>query len=97
MIASAVGGALERRCAQAERVGDCILLVGLGNKLSGGKNKNRERDQASDFDGFCWMGGCNNQPKSGRIAQILLGEVGAQGDDDRGGCCYIVSVVKRRE
>ena len=28
------------------------------------------------------MGGRNNQPKSGRIVRILLGETGAQGDDD---------------
>jgi len=40
------------------------------------------------------MGGHNNQPKSGRIVRISFGETGAQGDDDGGGCCRIVSVVK---
>ena len=87
------GGIGEELRASGTRWG-LHLLVGLGNKLSGGKNKNRERDQTSDFDGFCWMGGCNNQPKSGRIVRILLGETGAQGDDDGGGRCRIVSVVK---
>jgi hypothetical protein len=80
-----------------ETPGGLRLLVGLGDKLSGGKNKNRERDQALDFDGFFWMGGRNNQPKSGRIVRILLGEMGAQVDDDGGGRCRIVSVVKVRE
>ena len=37
-------------------------------------NTNREGDGASDFDGSCWMGGRNNQPKSGRIVRINLGE-----------------------
>jgi hypothetical protein len=36
-----------------------------------------------DFDGSCWMGGLNNQPKSGPIIRIYLD--GAQGDGDRGG------------
>ena len=87
------GGAGEELRASGTH-GGLHLLVGLGDKLSGGKNKNRERDQTSDFDGFCWMGGRNNQPKSGRIVRILLGKTGAQGDDDGGGRCRIVSVVK---
>ena len=42
------------------------LLVVLGGKLSVGKIENRESDGALDFDGFCWMGGRNNQPKVGQ-------------------------------
>jgi hypothetical protein len=40
------------------------LLIALGGKWSDEKNKNREGDGALDFDGFCWMGVHNNQPKS---------------------------------
>ena len=40
------------------------LLIALGGEWSDEKNKNREGDGASDFDGFFWMGGHNNQPKS---------------------------------
>jgi hypothetical protein len=43
-----------------------LLLVVLGGELSVGKIENRESDGALDFDGFCWMGGRNNQPKVGR-------------------------------
>ena len=88
------GGGIGEELRVSGTRGGLHLLVGLGDKLSGGKNKNRERDQTSDFDGFCWMGGRNNQPNSGRIVRILLGETGAQGDDDGGGRCRIVSVVK---
>jgi hypothetical protein len=38
------------------------------------KNENREIDGALDFDGFCWMGGRNNQPKVGRNDGIYFGE-----------------------
>ena len=41
------------------------LLIALGGEWSNEKNKNREGDGASDFDGFFWMGGHNNQHKSG--------------------------------
>ena len=51
-----------------------LLIVLLGDEWSDEKNKNREGDGASDFDGSCWMGGCNNQPKSGPIVRIYLGE-----------------------
>ncbi len=34
----------------------------------------REGAGASNFDGFCLMVGHNNQPKSGRIIGICLGE-----------------------
>ncbi len=37
-------------------------------------NTNREGDGASYFEGSCWLGGRNNQPKSGRIVRINLGE-----------------------
>jgi hypothetical protein len=40
------------------------LLIALCGEWSDEKNKNREGDGASDFDGFFWMGGHNNQPKS---------------------------------
>ncbi len=40
------------------------LLIALGGEWSDEKNKNREGDGASDSDGFFWMGGHNNQPKS---------------------------------
>ena len=88
------GGVIGEELRASGTRGGLHLHVGLGDKLSGGKNKNRERDQTSDFDGFCWMAGRNNQPKSGRIVRILLEETGAQGDDDGGGRCRIVSVVK---
>ena len=31
---------------------------------------NRDGDGASDFDGFCWIGGHNNQPKIDRIVKV---------------------------
>jgi hypothetical protein len=40
------------------------LLIALGGEWSDEKNKNREGNGVSDFDGFFWMGGHNNQPKS---------------------------------
>ena len=43
-----------------------LLLIVLGGELSVGKIENRESDGALDFDGFCWMGGRNNQPKVGQ-------------------------------
>jgi len=43
-----------------------LLLVVLGGELSVGKIENRESNGALDFDGFCWRGGCNNQPRVGR-------------------------------
>ena len=43
-------------------------------KWSDEKNKNREGDGASDFDGFYWIGGRNNQLTSDRIGGIYLGE-----------------------
>ena len=46
-----------------------------GDEMRDEKNKNREGDGASDFDGFCSIVGHNNQPKSGRIIGICLGEV----------------------
>ncbi len=40
------------------------------------KKRNREGGGASDFDGFCLIVGHNNQPKSGLIIGIYLGEAG---------------------
>ena len=45
-----------------------------GGRIERRKNKNRESDGASIFDGFQWMERCNNQPKSGPIVRIHLGE-----------------------
>ena len=42
------------------------LLVAFSGKFSVRKNKNRESDEVLDFNGFCWMGGHNNQPKVGQ-------------------------------
>ncbi len=50
------------------------LPIVLGGELRDEKNKNREGGGASDFDGFCLIVGHNNQPKSGRIVAICLGE-----------------------
>ncbi len=37
------------------------------------KYLNRDGDGALDFDGFCWIGGHNNQPKIDRIVKLYLG------------------------
>mgnify|MGYP006185546881 FL=1 len=50
------------------------LLIALGGEWSDEKNKNREGDGASDFDGFFWMGGHNNQLKSSRNVGVNYGE-----------------------
>ena len=55
------------------RGGGCFLNI-LGNEIWDEKDTNREGDGASDFDGFCWMGGQNNQPKSSPIVGVYYGE-----------------------
>jgi hypothetical protein len=61
----AVGWALERRLIRAERVGaDFYSSLWVANGAK--KKKKREGDGALDFDGVCWMGGHNTQPKSSR-------------------------------
>ena len=55
--------------------GGTRLLVILGGELRVGKIENRESNGALDFDGFCWMGGRNNQPKVGRNDCIYFGEM----------------------
>ena len=68
-------GALERRFEWAKRVGGDVCP---SNQVANGatkKKENREGGGASDFDGFCLIVGHNNQPKSGRIVGICLGEV----------------------
>jgi hypothetical protein len=50
------------------------LLIVLGGELSVGKIGKRESNGALDFDGFCWMGGRNNQPKVGRNDGMSFGE-----------------------
>jgi hypothetical protein len=74
-MVSAVRGALKRRFEQEERVGgDVTCRFSFRRQMECEKNKNREGNEASDFDGFCWMRGCNNQPKVGRIVGVYLGE-----------------------
>ena len=59
-----MGRAFEKRFERVERVGEAVnTSFWAANKAK--KNKNREGDGASDFDGFFWMGGHNNQHKSG--------------------------------
>ena len=72
-MVSAVGGVLDRRCARAERVGEDVCP---SNQVANGATKKtkREGSGASDFIGFCRMGRCNNQPKSGRIVGVYMRE-----------------------
>jgi hypothetical protein len=50
------------------------LLVILGSELSNETKK--ERGQCGlKFDGFRWIGGCNNLPKINLIIRIQLGEM----------------------
>ena len=60
------GGGVEKRRGRGVNVWGGRLLVVLGGELSVGKNTNRESEGALDFDGFCWMGGRNNQTKVGQ-------------------------------
>ena len=73
-MVSAVGGALNRRFEWEERVGGDVTRR-FRRRMECEKNKNREGDEASDFDGFCWMRGCNNQPEVGRIVGVYMGEM----------------------
>ncbi len=61
-----VGGGMDVREAikMGGTCGGGRLLIALSGEWSDKKNKNREGDGASDFDGFFWMEGHNNQPKS---------------------------------
>jgi hypothetical protein len=61
-MVSVLGRTLQRKCDQAERV-------------ERRKIENRESDGALDFDGFCWMGGRNNQPKVSLHVRIWLGSM----------------------
>ncbi len=45
-------------------------LIILGGKLSDYNNENRECDGAIHFNGFLWMGECNNQPIVGHYDRI---------------------------
>ena len=60
------------------------------------KKKNRESDGRRGL-GFRWLllDGGTQQPNKSRpkLCDILLGD-GAQGDDDRGGCCCIVWAIE---
>ncbi len=67
-MVSAVGWVLERRCKWAERVGvDVYSSLWVANEAT---KKNRDGNGTLDFDGFSWMGGHNNQPKSSRNVDI---------------------------
>jgi hypothetical protein len=61
-----VGGGMD--AGEANKMGGTRgggrLLIALGGKWSDKKNKNREGDGALYLDGYFWMGGHNNQPKS---------------------------------
>ena len=50
------------------------LPIVSGGELRDEKNKNREGDGASDFDGYVGMARRNNQPKVSRIVGVYLGE-----------------------
>jgi hypothetical protein len=71
-MVSAVEGVLDRRFEWEERVGGDVTCR-FGRQMECEKNKNREGDGPSDFDGFCWMRGCNNQPKVGHIVGVCMG------------------------
>ena len=67
------GGAVERIFAREERVGaDVWSSFWVANGATK-KYLNRDGAGASDFDGFCWIGGHNNQPKIDRIVKLYLG------------------------
>jgi len=66
------GGSLIGDAAGEERVGKTFMRR-YGRWFECWK-KNRESDGALDFDGFCRMGGCNNQPKVGRNDAINFWE-----------------------
>ncbi len=69
------GGALERRCKQAERVGEDVCpLFWVANGVMK-KKKQIERAMGPWIAmGSCCMGWDNNQPKVGRIFGVYLGE-----------------------
>ncbi len=46
------------------------LLIVLGGKFSDYNKENNECDGAISFNGFLWMGECNNQPKVGHYNRI---------------------------
>ena len=83
-MVSVGGGALERRCERAERVGEDVYPSFRAANRATNKT-DREGDGASQFDGSCCIGECNNQPKVSRIVGIYLGETArravAIGDD----------------
>ena len=67
------GGAVERIFAREERMGaDVWSSFWVANGATK-KYLNRDGAGASDFDGFCWIGGHNNQPKIDRIVKLYLG------------------------
>ncbi len=53
--------------------GGHLPIIG-GGRIERCKNKNRESDGASIFDGFQWMGGCDNQPRVSTIDGTWSGE-----------------------
>ena len=65
-----------------------------GGQIERWKNKNSESDVVLSVDGFQWMGGHNNQPRFGLKQWDIVGGNGAQGDDDGGGCCHILSAIE---
>ena len=68
------GGGFGEAIRTGETRGGGRLSIVSGDEMRDEKNKNREGDGASDFDGFCSIVGHNNQPKSGRIVGVYMGE-----------------------
>ena len=68
------GGGFGEAIRTGETRGGGRLSIVSGDEMRDEKNKNREGDGASDFDGSCCIGESNNQPKVGRIDGVYLGE-----------------------
>ena len=68
------GGVGEAIRTGRTRGGGRSPIVSVANGVT--KKKIREGGGAPDFDGFCLLVGHNNQPKSGHIVGMYLGEAG---------------------
>ena len=68
------GGGLGEAIRTGGTRGGGRLPIVSGGELRDEKNKNREGDGASDFDGYVGMARRNNQPKVSRIVGVYLGE-----------------------
>jgi hypothetical protein len=79
------GRALEMRYANGRNAWGRTCTHRFVRQIERQTNKNREGDGALQFNGSCWMGGHNNQPKVSLVVGIYLGEtarrVAAIGED----------------